>query len=82
MNEFLKRIHLTLMVSLLLGTAVALAQTTEKAAGAASASDLNRVSVGSKAPDFTLSDHEDKPVTLSQYRGKKSVVLVFYRGYW
>ncbi len=33
------------------------------------------------APDFTLSDHTDSLVSLSDYRGKK-VVLVFYRGYW
>ena len=45
-------------------------------------SDLNRVNVGDEAPDFTLEKEADKPVTLSEYRGKKTVVLVFYRGYW
>ncbi len=44
--------------------------------------DLERVSVGSLAPDFTLESKDGKPVTLSDYRGKKNVVLVFYRGYW
>lgn len=37
--------------------------------------------VGDVAPDFTLRyfDGNDlKPVTLSQYRGKKNVVLAFY----
>jgi cytochrome oxidase Cu insertion factor (SCO1/SenC/PrrC family) len=46
------------------------------------ATDLERVKVGSLAPDFTLPDERSKPVTLSDYRGRKSVVLVFYRGYW
>jgi cytochrome oxidase Cu insertion factor (SCO1/SenC/PrrC family) len=46
------------------------------------AADLNRVKVGDEAPDFTLEDQDGRPVTLSTYRGKKSVVLVFYRGYW
>ncbi len=45
-------------------------------------SDLNRVNVGDEAPDFTLEKEADKPLTLSQYRGQKTVVLVFYRGHW
>lgn len=44
--------------------------------------DLSRIKVGDEAPDFTLEDQDAKPVTLSGYRGKKTVVLVFYRGYW
>lgn len=44
--------------------------------------DLSRLKVGDEAPDFTLEDQDTKPVTLSSYRGKKTVVLVFYRGYW
>jgi cytochrome oxidase Cu insertion factor (SCO1/SenC/PrrC family) len=44
--------------------------------------DLNRIKVGDAAPDFVLEDQDGKPVQLSAYRGKKSVVLVFYRGYW
>ena len=46
------------------------------------ASDLTRINIGDEAPDFTLEDQDGKAVTLSNYRGKKSVVLVFYRGYW
>lgn len=38
--------------------------------------------VGEPAPDFTLSDATGRPVSLADYRGKKAVVLVFYRGYW
>ena len=35
------------------------------------------LTVGMKAPDFTLSDQNGNPVSLSDYRGKK-VVLYFY----
>ena len=38
--------------------------------------------VGQPVPDFTLPDAAGRPVTLSDYRGRKPVVLVFYRGYW
>lgn len=44
--------------------------------------DLNRIKSGDAAPDFTLEDQDGRPVTLSDYQGKKTVVLVFYRGYW
>lgn len=46
------------------------------------ASDLSRVKIGEAAPDFTLENEDGKPVSLSDYKGKKTVVLVFYRGYW
>ena len=38
--------------------------------------------VGSPPPDFTLPDAGGRSVSLADYRGKKPVVLVFYRGYW
>ena len=34
--------------------------------------------VGDMAPDFTLTDTTGKAVKLSDFRGKKSVVLAFY----
>jgi peroxiredoxin len=34
--------------------------------------------IGKEAPDFTLKSHTGEEVTLSQFRGKKSVVLVFH----
>jgi hypothetical protein len=40
------------------------------------------VAVGRPAPDFTLPDAAGKPVSLGELRGKKPVVLVFYRGHW
>jgi peroxiredoxin (alkyl hydroperoxide reductase subunit C) len=36
------------------------------------------VEVGSKAPDFTLSDYNKEKVSLSSFRGDKNVLLVFY----
>lgn len=38
--------------------------------------------VGEPPPDFTLPDADGRPVSLADFRGKKPVVLVFYRGYW
>ena len=46
------------------------------------ATDLERVQVGDRAPDFTLEDINGERVSLSDFRGKKDVVLVFYRGRW
>jgi cytochrome oxidase Cu insertion factor (SCO1/SenC/PrrC family) len=60
----------------------AFAQPGPKEGAELSATDLNRVRVGQRAPDFTLQDTEGKNVTLSDFRDKKTVVLVFYRGYW
>jgi peroxiredoxin Q/BCP len=39
---------------------------------------LVTVKVGDKAPDFTLPSHKGEDVTLSQFFGKKNVVLYFY----
>jgi len=41
-----------------------------------------KVKVGSKAPDFTLRSITGDKVTLSQYRGKKNVVLSFVPAAW
>jgi lysylphosphatidylglycerol synthetase-like protein (DUF2156 family) len=45
--------------------------------------------VSQKAPDFTLSDTNGKPVSLSELlaspingKSPKGVLLIFYRGYW
>ena len=38
--------------------------------------------VGQPMPDFTLPDATGQPVRLADYRGRKPVVLVVYRGYW
>ena len=34
--------------------------------------------IGSPAPEFTLKDQDQKDIKLSDYKGKKNVVIVFY----
>ena len=40
------------------------------------------VGVGEVAPEFTLVDHNGQKHSLAAERGKRPVVLVFYRGHW
>lgn len=40
------------------------------------------LSVGQLAPDFTLFDHRKRPVQLSDFRGRKNVVLAFFPLAW
>jgi peroxiredoxin len=40
------------------------------------------IAVGQTAPEFTLKDQYDKEVKLSDFKGKKNVVLVFYPLDW
>jgi peroxiredoxin len=40
---------------------------------------MPRVSLNQLAPDFSLPDFSGSPVSLSQYRGRKNVLLVFNR---
>ena len=39
---------------------------------------VQAVEVGDKAPDFTLPSTKGDPISLSQFLGKKNVVLEFY----
>lgn len=50
--------------------AVSLAQTPQ--------APQTKLKSGDPAPDFTLTDTEGKTVKLSDFRGKKNVVLAFY----
>ena len=43
-----------------------------------SAGDVMALKVGDKAPDFTLPSTTGEEISLSQFRGKKPVVLFFY----
>src|SRR3954464_3024381 len=36
------------------------------------------IAVGTQAPDFTLKDQNNQEVRLSDFRGRKAVLLVFY----
>lgn len=41
--------------------------------------------IGQPAPEFTLPDLNGKTISLAEFKGKKNVLLVFYRGwigYW
>lgn len=83
MNQYKLAACLTIIVALATVCFVqAQTQLGPKDSAKGPAADLTRVKVGDEAPDFTLEDQDAKPLTLSSYRGKKSVVLVFYRGYW
>lgn len=44
--------------------------------------DLDRVAAGDLAPDFTAMSRDGEAITLSRFRGRKNVILVFYRGHW
>jgi hypothetical protein len=70
----------TLLAACLTG-ALALASAGTSVAQAKAPADGTMPKVGDVAPDFTLKyfDGNDlKDVSLSQYRGKKNVVLAFY----
>jgi peroxiredoxin len=42
---------------------------------------MPRVSLNQLAPEFSLPDFSGSPVSLSGYRGRKNVLLVFNRGF-
>lgn len=46
------------------------------------ATDLDRVRVGTIAPDFALESSDGTTISLSDSQGRHHVVLVFYRGRW
>ena len=76
--KFMQKLIVTILVAWLL---VASAPVSTANAADKPAAPPPTLKVGDVAPDFTLRyfDGNDlKPVTLSQYRGKKNVVLAFY----
>ena len=42
---------------------------------------MPKVQLDTQAPNFTLSNIEGSPISLSDYRGKQNVLLVFNRGF-
>jgi len=58
------------------------AQLGPKDGGNLQPTDLDRVKVSDTAPDFTLENLDGARISLSDFRGRKNVVLVFYRGQW
>lgn len=65
----MKRIVFAALISALLAIGIA-AQTP--------APPATHLKAGMPAPDFTLNDTTGKPVKLSDFKGKRSVVLAFY----
>ena len=43
---------------------------------------MAQVELNAPAPDFTLADYEGNDVSLSQFKGKQHVLLVFNRGFF
>jgi AhpC/TSA family len=74
-----KRLSNALTASLLTSVLIAAAFTASAAQTANGSPAMPKV--GDAAPDFKLSyidGNDEKEITLSQYRGKKNVVLAFY----
>lgn len=46
--------------------------------GGATATEQNGLEVGTTAPDFRLKNQDQTTVALSDYKGSKNVILVFY----
>jgi len=67
--------RMTVLAALLLFAALAAGLLAQQPQPALARTHLK---VGDAAPDFTLLDQTRKPVKLSEYRGKKNVVLAFY----
>lgn len=42
---------------------------------------MPRVAISIPAPDFTLADYRGQAITLSDFKGRKHVFLVFNRGF-
>ena len=83
----MKAILALVSVTVVLGLGTWLAMGSETRLGPVDGFDLpgvdtGRVAVGDVAPDFSLMTYAGTVTTLSDFRGKQNVVLVFYRGYW
>lgn len=78
----LKRRLVAASLFALFSTSFAHAQLGPKDGANLKPTDLERVKAGDMAPDFTLENVDGKKITLSDFRGKKDVVLVFYRAHW
>ena len=42
---------------------------------------MTRVALHKPAPEFELDDYQGRPIKLTDFRGKKNVVLIFNRGF-
>jgi cytochrome oxidase Cu insertion factor (SCO1/SenC/PrrC family) len=76
------KLIVALAVASLISATAAFAQLGPKDSVNMSATEIARIKIGQAAPDFALENIDGKAITLSDFRGKKAVLLVFYRGYW
>jgi cytochrome oxidase Cu insertion factor (SCO1/SenC/PrrC family) len=79
----MSRKFLSFMLLLALSVAACAQQQTQpapktQAATAPPAAPKTHLKVGDPAPDFTLSNTKGEKVKLSDFKGKKNVVLAFY----
>ncbi len=51
-------------------------------AKAASAEEDRGPALGSLPPDFSLQGPDGRTMSLTEFRGRKPVVLIFFRGTW
>jgi len=42
---------------------------------------MPKVSLNAQAPDFNLTNFEGQPISLTDFKGEKQVLLVFNRGF-
>lgn len=74
----MKRIHRRAACVAALGLALAIGVSAQQQQQPAPGIAKTHLKVGDAAPDFTLPDQNFKPVKLSDFRGKKNVILAFY----
>ena len=75
-------IYILLVVALIVGLALGYGGAT--LFGPAGAGEVRnaKLQVGDKAPDFRLPDHTGGYVRLSDFQGKKNIVIAFYPLAW
>ena len=73
------RVRTCFLVVFVLALVFSVAASAQQGGQPAAAQPLvTNVKIGDPAPDFTLPDHTGKQVKLSDFKGKKNVVLAFY----
>lgn len=75
-----KTIYILLVVALIVGLVVGYGGTALFRPTGAGKVRNARLEVGDKAPDFRLRDHTGRTIKLSDYLGKRNVVLAFLPG--
>ncbi len=74
-----KLVYTASVAVLLLGTAVG----QDAKQSSANSGKATKIAVGNKAPDFTVTGIDGKPLTLSErLKNKKNIVLCFNRALW